>query len=75
MYPGAPVSPSIYIEEAPEIRAAYVDWDTPAVMEDIYGKPKRMCSFLAFIWQLLTNHSDIQTITKEAASAHHTSTS
>ncbi|KAF8915654.1 hypothetical protein CPB85DRAFT_1432682 [Mucidula mucida] len=39
MYPGAPVIPSLYIEEAPEIRAAYADWDSPAVMEDIYGKP------------------------------------
>ncbi|KAF8890049.1 hypothetical protein CPB85DRAFT_1441268 [Mucidula mucida] len=40
MYPGAPVSPTIFIEQAPETRAAYVDWDSPAVMEDIYGKPK-----------------------------------
>ncbi len=77
MYPGAPVSPSIFIEEAPEVRAAYVDWDSPAVMEDIYGKPKCMFSFLHSIWHLLTtNHIDIQTIsgiTQEAASTHHTS--
>ncbi len=76
MYPGAPVSPSIFIEEAPEVRAAYVNWDSPAVMEDIYGKPKCMCSFLDSIWHPLTpNHSDIQTNAKEAACAHHTSTS
>ncbi|KAF8904593.1 hypothetical protein CPB85DRAFT_1255292 [Mucidula mucida] len=39
MIPGTRMSPTVFME-APEIRAAYVDWDSPAVMEDIYGKPK-----------------------------------
>ncbi|KAF8890051.1 hypothetical protein CPB85DRAFT_1483964 [Mucidula mucida] len=39
MIPGTRMSPTFFME-APEIRAAYVDWDSPAVMEDIYGKPK-----------------------------------
>ncbi len=76
MYPGAPVIPSLYIEEAPEIRAAYVDWDSPAVMEDIYGKPQCMSSFLVVIWHfLITLRSIIHTVAEEAAGAHHTSIS
>ncbi|KAF8904571.1 hypothetical protein CPB85DRAFT_1457132 [Mucidula mucida] len=59
MYPGAPVSPSIFIEEAPEVRAAYVDWDSPAVMEDIYGKPK-----LTFKQSVASLKKQLQPITR-----------
>ncbi|KAF9020496.1 hypothetical protein BDZ89DRAFT_1116366 [Hymenopellis radicata] len=34
-----PPSPAIFAP-FPERRAAYVDWDSPSVIEDIYGKPK-----------------------------------
>ncbi|KAF8999241.1 hypothetical protein BDZ89DRAFT_1082783 [Hymenopellis radicata] len=34
-----PISPAFF-EPFPERRAAYVDWDSPSVIEDIYGKPK-----------------------------------
>ncbi len=74
MIPGTRMSPTVFME-APEIRAAYVDWDSPAVMEDIYGKPKCMCSFLDFICHLLiTDYSVIHAVAEETASALHTST-
>ncbi|KAF9012826.1 hypothetical protein BDZ89DRAFT_1077314 [Hymenopellis radicata] len=34
-----PPSPAVFAP-FPERRAAYVDWDSPSVIEDIYGKPK-----------------------------------
>ncbi|KAF9042738.1 hypothetical protein BDZ89DRAFT_1059621, partial [Hymenopellis radicata] len=34
-----PISPAVF-EPFPERRAAYVDWDSPSVIEDIHGKPK-----------------------------------
>ncbi|KAF9022034.1 hypothetical protein BDZ89DRAFT_1115660 [Hymenopellis radicata] len=34
-----PPSPAFFAP-FPERRAAYVDWDSPSVIEDIYGKPK-----------------------------------
>ncbi|KAF9042758.1 hypothetical protein BDZ89DRAFT_1059650, partial [Hymenopellis radicata] len=34
-----PISPAVFAP-TPERRAAYVDWDSPSVIEDIYGKPK-----------------------------------
>ncbi len=67
MIPGTCMSPAVFME-APEIRAAYVDWDSPAVKEDIYGKPQCMYSFLDDICHLLIMvYSVIEAVAEETA--------